>query len=461
MPFKEDQTTVISLGESKDYEVVLFKRLIVGTLLVSSYYLFYQFRMWYYGAHPWAIATDVPGYHLTGFQALFPMLEVLVTVGFVAFLPSAYYLSNRQNTQVLILAYILSFHGTIFFVTGGFSPFFNTNPISEAAAFEFARTMAISNIGLLVLGAPALALVTRSLWIPMVHLVLSACFLAKFFVTYFFVRSTPIESSYRLFFESNYNVIPEDFLFLYGMSAGFTFLVGASLVFFVRYVVKVYSAYEQHAANLSRFFSPEISKQIESTGLNMDLNRHEESQIAILFTDIVGFTKLSEQLSPSATLKLLSEYQSLMVECIFKHSGTVDKFIGDAVMANFGTPNPSPNDAQNAFACALEMNRMLSSWNEERKKEGLLAVQHRIGIHFGECAVGNIGHERRIEYAVIGDPVNVASRLCDACKDLDAKILVSKALWERAQPNVDADLIADFSLRGREENVDVYRVQQA
>ena len=147
-----------------------------------------------------------------------------------------------------------------------------------------------------------------------------------------------------------------------------------------------------------------------------------------------------------------------MVDCIFEFNGTVDKFIGDAVMANFGTPKSYGNDAQNAFNCAVSMNQKLTSWNKNRKLNGLPEIHHRIGIHFGPCVVGNIGGEQRIEFAIIGDAVNVASRICDACKQFDTDFLVSSALSEHVTTDKKLELHKDYEVRGRSEKIDLMKV---
>ena len=181
---------------------------------------------------------------------------------------------------------------------------------------------------------------------------------------------------------------------------------------------------ERSNAVLGRYFSPDIKNEIEMTGGSLDQQKPKDLDVAILFTDIVGFTKMSEKMDPKDVLALLSEYQAIMVESIFKHNGTVDKFIGDAVMANFGTPKSAGNDAKNAFDCALTMNAKLKEWNKSRIDKGLPVIEHRIGIHYGACVVGNIGSELRTEFAVIGDPVNVASRICDSCKEFDTNFII-------------------------------------
>ena len=147
-----------------------------------------------------------------------------------------------------------------------------------------------------------------------------------------------------------------------------------------------------------------------------------------------------------------------MVDCIFAHRGTVDKFIGDAVMANFGTPKSAGNDAQNAFNCALEMNLKLQEFNKLRKKKGLKEIKHRIGIHYGPCVVGNIGSELRTEFAVIGDSVNVASRICDACKEFDTNLIISKIVADKINMSGSFVQIKDYKIRGRKEVIDLVKI---
>ena len=177
-----------------------------------------------------------------------------------------------------------------------------------------------------------------------------------------------------------------------------------------------------------------------------------------MFTDIVGFTKLSEKMDPKDVLALLSEYQSIMIEAIFENKGTVDKFIGDAVMANFGTPKSSGNDAQNAFDCALAMNRKLKEWNASRLEKGFPQIEHRIGIHYGPCVVGNTGSDQRTEFAVIGDPVNVASRICDACKQFDTNFIISKDVADRIGVQGNWKNIKNFEIRGRKEKLNLVKI---
>ena len=275
----------------------------------------------------------------------------------------------------------------------------------------------------------------------------------------YFVVGAPDIVSRGAMISGGFKQIASHDLRWYLINLGAVVVMSLATIFFIRYVTRLNLQYEAKASALSRYFSPAISKEIADGHLDLSADSHEEKPVAILFTDIAGFTKLSEQLSPSDTLKLLSEYQSLMVDAIFKYNGTVDKFIGDAVMANFGTPSSSEQDAENAFRCATEMNQKLAEWTEERRRAGLLEIKHRIGIHFGQVAVGNIGHEKRTEFAVIGDPVNVASRLCDAGKELGSSFVVSRDLLERAKVEVSAELVSDFALRGRAGTLDVYKIQ--
>ena len=163
-------------------------------------------------------------------------------------------------------------------------------------------------------------------------------------------------------------------------------------------------------------------------------------------------------MEPKAVLKLLSTYQTLMVEAIFQYKGTVDKFIGDAVMANFGTPRSNGNDAQNAFDCALVMNNKLAAWNVDRETSGLEKIHHRIGIHFGPCVAGNMGSEQRVEFAVIGDAVNVASRICDACKEFDTNFLISADVAERITFTEKSETVNGYEIRGRKEPINLVKI---
>ena len=232
----------------------------------------------------------------------------------------------------------------------------------------------------------------------------------------------------------------------------------ASVAFYTRWVLKSTVELEKSRANYSRYFSPDVRDEIESSTNNANEKSSRDLTVAVMFTDIVGFTKLSEKMQPKEVLELLSEYQTLMVDAIFQHKGTVDKFIGDAVMANFGTPKSHGNDAQNAFDCALLMNKKLSDWNIERANKGLVKIEHRIGIHYGPCVAGNMGSEQRVEFAVIGDVVNVASRICDACKEFDTNFLVSLDLEKKVTHKEDNERVSNYKIRGRKDTIDLVKI---
>ena len=233
-------------------------------------------------------------------------------------------------------------------------------------------------------------------------------------------------------------------------------LVGLTL--FYRWALRSSVALEKSKENYRRYFSPEIGDEIESGDLVIGHDGSRVTDVAVLFTDIAGFTKISEKMDPQDVLDLLSDYQSLMVDAIFQHNGTVDKFIGDAVMANFGTPRSHGNDAQNAFDCGVLMNKKLAEWNKTRAKEGLPEIEHRIGIHYGKCVVGNMGSEQRLEFAVIGDAVNVASRICDACKNFDTNFLISTDVANRITHDIPSENAPNIGIRGREGNIDLVKI---
>ena len=233
-------------------------------------------------------------------------------------------------------------------------------------------------------------------------------------------------------------------------------LIGLTL--FYRWALKSSLELEKSKENYRRYFSPEIGDEIESGDLVIGQDGSRVTDVAVLFTDIAGFTKLSEKMDPQDVLDLLSEYQTLMVDAIFQHKGTVDKFIGDAVMANFGTPRSHGNDAQNAFNCGVLMNHKLAEWNKTRVEKGLSEIQHRIGIHYGKCVVGNMGSEQRLEFAVIGDAVNVASRICDASKNFDTNFLISADVASRITHDVPSEDAPNVGIRGREGNIDLVKI---
>ena len=234
--------------------------------------------------------------------------------------------------------------------------------------------------------------------------------------------------------------------------------VGAAILWQANQHVLAAAEFEKNNAALGKYFSPEVKKEVEKAGLGVTALEPRTMPIAVLFTDIEGFTEIAEPMQSREVLGLLSEYQSLMVSAIFDHRGTVDKFIGDAVMANFGTPQSHGNDAQNAFDCAVSMHRKLAIWNERRIKAGLPEIQHRVGIHYGDCVVGNVGNEQRLEYTVIGDTVNVASRICSLCKDVDTNFLISGELAKRITHREFTKELRSQSIRGKRAKIDLVKI---
>jgi adenylate cyclase len=180
--------------------------------------------------------------------------------------------------------------------------------------------------------------------------------------------------------------------------------------------------------------------------------------VTVLFSDIRSFTSISENMDPRALLDFLNEYFSGMVESVMHHHGVVDKFIGDAIMAVFGAPVPEPNDPLNAIKAALEMRSRLEKINENFKSRGLPEVRTGIGLHSGQVVAGNMGHSERMEYTVIGDAVNLASRLEGMTKELQCDVVLSEDLYRQVEQHVEAEPLRRIKVKGRDQDVMVYRL---
>jgi adenylate cyclase len=182
-------------------------------------------------------------------------------------------------------------------------------------------------------------------------------------------------------------------------------------------------------------------------------------RVAVLFVDIRGFTAMAEAMDPTELGGFLSEFRGRLSAPIFSHDGTVDKFIGDAIMAVFGTPITHADDARRAIACALEMLDVTERWSRERERAGLSPIGIGIGGHFGEVFAGAIGDQRLLEYTVIGDTVNVAERLEKLTRQVPSSLVISSALLS-AGGDIAAELrwqpLAGQRLKGHGDPVDVF-----
>jgi len=184
----------------------------------------------------------------------------------------------------------------------------------------------------------------------------------------------------------------------------------------------------------------------------------ESLRVTILFTDIRSFTSISEKMAPQSLVLLLNEYFTEMVSIVMQENGVVDKYIGDAIMAVFGAPVPNANDPMNAVRAAVRMRRALRDLNERLSARGMPVLRTGIGIHTGEVVAGNIGSDRRMEYTVIGDAVNLASRLETSTKELGVDVLISEDTYELTKHVVEARPVREIVVKGREQTVKSYEV---
>lgn len=206
--------------------------------------------------------------------------------------------------------------------------------------------------------------------------------------------------------------------------------------------------------NFERFFTPHLAARIAAEPQALGLGG-ERRTVAVLFADIRGFTELAARMAPDATARFLTEYFSEMVEVVFRHGGTLDKFIGDAVMAQWGAPISAPDDADRAVEAARDMQGAIDELNARWRSEGRPEILVGMGLSFGEAFAGYLGSERRLEYTIIGDTVNTASRLCAWAEG--GEILVSTSMrdaFTREHPLGERDPLV---LRGKAAPVPVYR----
>jgi adenylate cyclase len=217
-------------------------------------------------------------------------------------------------------------------------------------------------------------------------------------------------------------------------------------------------AEEKKRERLGRFLSPQVTSRIlaASDTAGAELGAPEVREVSILFADIVGFTGMSETMGPNAVALLLNDYLSRMTEVIFRYEGTLDKYIGDAIMAVFGAPLDMPDHAERSIRTALEMQERLGEWNAERHEGPSLQI--RIGINSGKAVAGEIGSINKKEYTVLGDTVNTASRL-ESSVAKPGMVVVGENTFKLSEGKFECHSLGTFSLKGKQREVLVYEVK--
>ena len=212
--------------------------------------------------------------------------------------------------------------------------------------------------------------------------------------------------------------------------------------------------YQSAKGKLGAYLSAEVADLVlKETELRLGGRRQ---QVAVLFSDLRGFTSYSQSLEPEQIVDQLNNYMSVMVDTIARHGGIVDKFMGDGIMAVFGAPVAEQDDADRAVECAQAMMAAIEKHNDHRQQQGLPQLRHGIGVHFGPVVAGNVGTAERAAYTVIGDTVNLASRLEGMTKQLDVEYLVSEETLQACIRNHELRRIEEVEVRGREGAVIVY-----
>ena len=224
---------------------------------------------------------------------------------------------------------------------------------------------------------------------------------------------------------------------------------------------------ERQRSNLARYFSPVVAEHLARSERQLDLDREQE--VAVAFVDIVGFTRHAEKLSPPEIMDTLRNFHRILEASVFRHHGVVNKLLGDGALACFGIPRGTPQDAANALAFGLDFLAHIEAWNEENKAAGRPAIRVAIGLHYGPAMLGDLGGDQQFEFTLVGDTLNVASRLEGLTRHLHVVVLASDALVQevRKTNGEQTPLLAGFEaypkvqLRGRDDTVDLWGLRHA
>jgi len=209
-------------------------------------------------------------------------------------------------------------------------------------------------------------------------------------------------------------------------------------------------------SRMERYHSPAVVDEIVKGSITAE-SEVKSTDVSILFADISGFTTVSETKKPEEVAEFLSHFFSCAVESIFAYGGTLDKFIGDAVMAFFGAPLPQDDHADRAVLTGLMLQRMVNDWNVERARIDLPPVLVRVGINSGLAVVGNVGTEKRVDYTVLGTSVNIASRL-ESGVAKPGQLVISQNTMDRIIGSFETEPLGEFALKGLQQKMPVYAV---
>lgn len=249
-------------------------------------------------------------------------------------------------------------------------------------------------------------------------------------------------------------------LFMDWFAPIFSILLVFTATYAYRFLVE-----EREKRRIRRFFksyvSPQLVEELLKDPSTMPSLKSERRMVTVLFSDIAGFTSMSESLPPDEVEHILNEYLTAMSEIVFESEGTLDKYIGDAVMAiwgNIGVSNPK-TDAYKAVNTAIQMQKRLIELREKWLSEGMVPLQIRIGLNTGEALVGNFGSPQKMDYTVIGDAVNTAARLEGLNKEFGTSIIISQSTYDLVQDRLNGRHCGTVKVKGKEEAVSVYEVQ--